>query len=511
MAKDDLARRVRRFITQENLVERGDAVVVGVSGGPDSLCLLHLLHTQSETLGIDLHVAHLNHQLRGTDADADAEFVAQYAARMGLPCTVEARDVTGVARQHKWAIEEAARRVRYAFLGEVARRVSVSTGRPTRIAVAHNADDQSETVLMHWLRGAGLAGLRGMLPATPVSELRLIAPPDTGGDLWLIRPLLCVTRVEIEAYCRDHGLSPRFDRSNLDTTLYRNKLRHELLPLLEAEYKPHFGQILRRSAEVARQDYDLLCALRERAWTEVVLSVDDQAIVLDKRAWQALHPALQRSMLRHALQGLRRTLRDVNFEHVEAAVEVAREGRVGAQAMLPRGVRLTVGYGQLFVADAAFVPIPDWPALTVERLTLAVPGVTPLPGGARVQIELIDRAELPPGWDCNPDRWTAYLDASASTDASASVDADAGALISPLYLRQRRDGDRFCPMGMAGRSKLVGEFLINEQVPAWWRDRVPLLVRGDDAILWVCGWRIDERARITPTTMQVMVICFARE
>lgn len=494
MAKDSLARRVHRFIARENLIERGDVVVVGVSGGPDSLCLLHLLDEHREALGIDLHVAHLNHQLRGVDADADAEFVARYAAQLGLPCTVEARDVGAEARRFKWAVEEAARRVRYHFLSEVARRVSASTGRPARIAVAHNADDQSETVLMHWLRGAGLAGLRGMLPATPMSELRLIAPPDDGGDLWLIRPLLCAPRVEIEAYCREHGLSPRFDRSNLDTTLYRNKLRHELLPLLEAEFKPNFGRILRRSAEVVRQDYDLLCTLRERAWGEVVLSAGEQSVVFDKSAWQALHPALQRSMLRHAMQCLRRTLRDVHFEHVEAAVEVAREGRVGTQAALPDGVRLTVGYRRLFVADTAFVPAPDWPALTVEQAALAAPGVTSLPGGARVQVELIGRDALPPDWDRNPERWTAYLDAGVAT--------------LPLSLRRRRDGDRFCPLGMAGRSKLVSEFLINEQTLAWWRDRVPLLVRGDDTILWVCGWRIDERARITPATSRVAVIRF---
>ncbi|MBN1933142.1 MAG: tRNA lysidine(34) synthetase TilS [Anaerolineae bacterium] len=500
MAKDRLVRQVLLFMEQENLIGRGDIVVVGVSGGPDSLCLLHLLCEHRKTLGIDLHVAHLNHQLRGADADADAEFVAQYSARLGLPCTIEARDVAGVARRHKLAVEEAARRVRYAFLGEVAQRVSATSRGSARIAVAHNADDQSETVLMHWLRGAGLAGLRGMLPATRMSGLRLVTSPTSDSDLWLVRPLLRTPRADIEAYCRDRGLLPRFDRSNLDTTLYRNKLRHELLPLLENEYKPNFGQILRRSAEVARQDYDLMCEMRDRAWAEVVLSADDRSIVLDKSAWQALHLSLQRSTLRQAVQGLRRTLRDVNFEHVEAAVQAAREGRVGVQAALPRGVRLTVGYSRLFVTDAAFVPVPDWPALTVERVPLIVPGVTPLPGGVQVQIDLIARAELPSDWDRNPDGWTAYLDAAALVDAAA--------LDLPLSLRQRRDGDRFCPLGMAGRSKPVNEFLVNEQVPAWWRDWVSLLVRGDDAIMWVCGWRVDERARITPTTLRVAVIRF---
>jgi len=494
VAKDHpLVRQVRRFIAQEKLIDRGDWVVVGVSGGADSLCLLHILDTLRETLGIDLHVAHLNHQLRGQEADADAEFVAGCAAQWGLPYTVEAQDVAAVARRYKWAIEEAARRVRYQFLGRLAQQLRASSGRPVRIAVAHNADDQSETVLMHWLRGAGLAGLRGMLPATPMSELRLLDPP-LDGELWLIRPLLNTSRADIEAYCRTYGLSPRFDRSNLDQTLYRNKLRHELLPLLEAGYKPHFGRILRRSAEVARYDYDLLCTLRDAAWTQVVLSVDAHSVVFDKARWQALHPSLQRSTLRHAVQTLRRTLRDVNFEHIETAVQVARQGQTGTRAILPRAVCLTVGYSCLFIADAAFVPAPDWPALTVEHVPLTVPGTTVLPGDGHVQIILSERNALPPDWAHNPDAWTAYLDADALT--------------LPLMLRRRRDGDRFCPLGMGGRAKAVNEFLINAQVPAWWRDAVPLLVAADGQIAWVCGWRIDERARITDSTSHIMIVKF---
>jgi tRNA(Ile)-lysidine synthase len=455
-----------------------------------------------------VHAAHLNHKLRGADADADARFVAQQAAAWDIPCTVETRDVQAFASQQSLAIEEAARHLRYAFLAQTARANGAAY-----VAVAHNADDQSETVLMHWLRGAGLAGLRGMLPATRLSALRLAAPcfaaPRSAAqepryeELWLIRPLLETPRAEIERYCRQHDLSPRFDRSNLDTTLYRNKLRQELLPYLEREYKPGLAQILRRSARVIRDDYDLLCTLRDSAWGEVSRRVSRDAVTLDRAAWRALHPALQRATLRKAAYHLRRHLRDINYVHIQFALEIAQQGRTGDRATLPGQLELVVGYDTLTLADRGYVPEPDFPALPPTstapptRFALKVPGSTDLPGPIRVGIDVVPRVALPANWHKNDDPWCAYLDASA--------------LGQSIYLRPRRPGDRFYPLGMAGSSKLVSDLMIDAQVPAEWRDRVPLLVRADDSILWVCGWRIDHRARIQPATSQVAIVRLAVE
>ena len=487
---------VLAYIERERLLPAGQRVVVGVSGGPDSLCLLHMLWTHRDELDIQVHAAHLNHLIRGPDADADAHFVADLAARWGLPNTVGTRDVPAIARKHKLAIEEAARRARYRFLAQVARQVGA-----TRIAVGHNANDQSETILMHWLRGAGLAGLRGMLPATRLASMRLLPEGQSERemdwvDLWLIRPLLETKRSDVERYCKTHSLVPRFDRSNLDTTLYRNKLRHELLPLLESEYKPRFGEILRRSARVIRDDYDLLVTMRDRAWQEIVCHQSDAAVIVKRAQWQALHPSLQRAILRRAVVHLRQTLRDVNFSHIEAAMAVAEHGLVGAQATLPRDVMLTVGYATLTVADRAYAPEPDFPALDAGwtgQVQLVSAGTTPLPGRGAVQVDIVAREALPAGWQHNADPWCAYLDAKA---------------LGPdgLFIRRRRPGDRFCPLGMGGRHKLVSELLVNEKVPARWRDRIPLLVRADNTILWVCGWRLDERARVHDDTLRVAIV-----
>jgi tRNA(Ile)-lysidine synthase len=453
-------------------------------------------------MDIEVHAAHLNHLIRGTDADVDAQFVADIAARWHIPHTVTARDVPALAAEQKLAIEETARRARYVFLAQVAHQIGA-----TRIAVGHNANDQSETVLMHWLRGAGLAGLRGMLPNTRLADLRLLQDnlqlqDAEQPDLWLIRPLLEAKRSDIERYCADHGLSPRFDRSNLDTTLYRNKLRHELLPLLEREYKPNMGEILRRSARVIRDDYDLLCTIREHAWKEIVLQASDTEVVLDRPRWTALHPSLQRAILRQAAYHLNHSLRDVNYVHIEAARGVANHGTVGDQATLPGGTTLTVGYATLGVANREHTSRPSFPALAAahsRRTPIAVPGSTPLSGQGVIEVDILPKSALSSDWQQNADPWRAYLDAAAAGLEEPDPEPT-------LYVRCRKPGDRFCPLGLGHHHKLVSDLLVNAKVPAQWRDQVPLLVRADDRILWVCGWRVDERARVRPDTSRVAVV-----
>jgi tRNA(Ile)-lysidine synthase len=501
----DILRQVRRTIETHSLLTPGDGVVVGVSGGPDSLCLLHILLCLGEEQGyrLRIHVAHLHHGARGAEADADAEFVATLAAERGLPFTVERQDVPALARTHKLAFEETARRVRYAFLARVADGVGAH-----RIAVGHNADDQAETVLMHFLRGAGPTGLRGMLPLAPLTDYRMLDPvvkPEaaegeqgscTSHPAFIIRPLLEVPRAEIERYCTDKGLTPRFDRSNLDTTYFRNRLRHKLLPLLET-YNPNIRTRLRHTAAVVAADYELLTQLRKQAWGTVVREACDGTTVFDKTEWRALPVAMQRAILRHAAYRLRRSLRDVNFVHVENARRVGLTGETGAQATLPMGLNLTVGYDTIVIGDSDDVAHPSTsnePLLwSTKPLAIHMPGTTPLP-----QSEWALHARIPGKWDMAqvaspPDRWMAYFDADK--------------LAGPLVLRSRRPGDRFRPQGMEGHSVKLSAFMINLKIPRARRDYVPLLVARDE-IVWVCGWRVGERVTVRPDTQRVARLWF---
>jgi tRNA(Ile)-lysidine synthase len=497
--------QVRHSVEEHGLLEPGATVVVGVSGGPDSLTLLHVLKRLAAEYDLMLHVAHLNHGLRGTDADADAEYVRELAAGWGLPASIERVNVRSMGRDYGLAVEEAARRARYAFLGRVAKDVGAR-----HVAVGHNADDQAETVLMHWIRGSGLAGLRGMLPRTRLGDYRFLGEAVRGKlDLWLIRPLLEVRRTDVEAYCDHHGLQPRFDQSNLDTTYFRNWLRHKVIPLLE-EHNPNLQEVIRRSARVIADDYALLRSLLEEAWPPIVLeeSLPDDGragpdveakIVFDLAAWRALPSSLQRSSIREAVHRLRRTLRNINFVHIDNAVRIARDAPAGTEATLPRGLMLTVGYDRFMVAEASSeLPLPDWPLLDPDRppLTVSVPGTTALgPADWMLWTMVMDRADLPADWEANTDPWRAFLDLEA-------VD-------NQLWLRTRRPGDRFQPLGMGGHTVKLSDFLTNEKVPRAARDRLPLLVT-EWGICWVSGQRIDARARVRDETQQVLLLRFVR-
>lgn len=441
----------------------------------------------------------MNHGLRDEAAEADADFVAGLAARWGVPATVESADVRRLARDRRLSIEEAARQARYAFLASVAARLNAPT-----IAVAHNADDQAETVLMHFLRGSGVGGMRGMLPETQISDLRLLIADgsvsnqqSTIRNLSIIRPLLTLPRADIAAYCDEHNLAPRFDASNLDTTFFRNRLRHEVLPALEA-VSPRLRERLARMADVAAADAEVLRGALASARALAVLGETTRALTFDLAAFRSLSLGLRRALVRDAVARLRTDLRDIDFLPVDAAARLALNGRVGARAPLPGGLSLTVGYDTLRLAfDSAPPDLPDIPQLgPAACLRVDVPGVTPLPGSQwELRAKIAGRGE----WrleeiERNDDPWQAFIGWDEAR---------------PLTLRARRPGDRFQPHGLGGANMKIPDFMIANKIPAAWRDGLPLL-SDDDAILWVGGWRLSESAAVTPGTRTVLKLQFVR-
>ncbi len=499
----DLLTQVSDTIARHHLVTPGHTLVVGVSGGPDSVCLLHLLWRLRDKHKIALHVAHLQHGIRGADAEADAHRVRQLATDWQLPCTIEERDVPALAAQWRMAVEEAARVARYSFLVTLAAQLGA-----TEIVVAHHADDQTETVLMHLLRGSGLAGLRGMRLATPLTDLRLDAAAHhvlrtLDRPLRLVRPLLETPRTDIEAYVQAWGLQTRFDRSNLDTTYFRNRLRHELLPILET-YNPNIREVLRRTARVLADEYDYLQQAMADAWEQVVSAESAQAITFRLVAWRALPVSLRRATLREAIHRLRPPLRNINWIHIENALAVLAGGDTGAMATLPQKLLARIGYGEFVVADEGYAlrqmgaeSFADQPWLAVPRVDLNVPGMTLLPGSPwQVQVEMIPRAALPENALTHPHPQEAFFDLDAVGTA--------------LALRVREPGDRFQPLGMDGHWKLVREIMINDKIPSSWRDRVPLLV-SPAQIVWMVGGRMDERAKIRLGTTSVLHVRFTRK
>ena len=486
----ELVEAVREAIAQDSLIVEGEKVVVGLSGGPDSLALLHCLWALSTQQSFHLRAAHLNHMLRGSEAEADALFAQQVCSEWGIPITVGREDVAAVAREEGLAVEEAARQVRYAFLGNVAAEVGAAA-----VAVGHNADDQVETVVMHFLRGSGLAGLRGMLPSVPLADLHIAGPRRFGKEVRLIRPLLSVPRQGIEQYCLEQGLQPRFDRSNLDATYFRNRLRHELIPYLES-FNPNIRQVVRRMADVLAVDYDYLRRQAARAWQETVELADGCRVVFDLEAFASLHLSLQRSLIRQGIARLRPSLRNVSWIHVEQAVQALREAEgAGARVTLPGGLLLTMGYGRFAIAgEGTADPFAEgYPQLPkgLEEIPLPVPGTRALGAGWRVSVAVAQVEELPPGALTRDHPWTAYLDAASCGEG--------------LVLRPRREGERLRPLGLGGHSKKLNELMINLKIPAPYRERYPILACGSRA-LWLPGFHIDHEARVTEDTERVLMV-----
>ncbi len=343
-----LHERVRQAIRANRLLERGERVLIGVSGGPDSVALLHLLVGLKDDLRLRLAVAHVDHQLR-PDSQDDAEFVAGLARRFGLPAAIVRRDVRRESEARGLSLEDRARRVRYAAFQEIATEQAA-----TRLALAHTADDQAETVLMRLLRGAGLTGLAG-IPMTRV--LGDVTPPPAasagggfapkaqalraaaGGGVTIIRPLLGVWREEVLGYLRQHRLSCRQDATNQDPRFLRNRIRHELLPLLEREYNPQLKRLLNQLAEQCRTDAGFLSEAAQRYWKRLVKPQNGHLAIRQER-FLSQPKALQRQLIRLAIQQVQGDLTGFEFRHWVEIERLFTERPTGTILDLPGHVRL---------------------------------------------------------------------------------------------------------------------------------------------------------------------------
>ncbi len=486
--KEELCLKVLDFCKTNRLLTQNDKVVVGVSGGADSLCLLHFLTQISKLLNLTLVVAHLNHQLRGTDSQADAHFVQETATNWQLSFFGDSQDVAAIAKQQKKSIEESARQIRYTFLGQVASKVGAA-----KIAVAHNSNDQAETILMHFLRGTGLSGLRGILPKIELASLNLTVHPSSSP--FLIRPLLETSRSEIDTYCQQNNLTPRQDASNQDPAYHRNRLRHELIPYLE-NYNPNIQTVLQRTAKIIAADTEYLEKQLDTIWQTVVDNESSQIITFKLEPWLNLPLALKRSSLRRAVYKVARNLRDIGFEHIEKALNIVEKGSTSAQVVFPYGVILTLYYTTFTVATnttSKDIVNLDEPQLS-DTIPINLSGKTLLPNIRwQLQVTLLNYTELKMSeiWDI--DRWEAYLDADR---------------VGPQpCLRPRQPGDTFIPLGMAGHSKKIKDFMVDQKILKKYRNRIPLLV-ANNQILWVCGYRLSEQASLKADTQKVLHLKF---
>ena len=477
---------IKKLILGESLIKDGDLLVVAVSGGADSLSLLHILHDlgKENFLSFSLFVAHLNHGLRGESARKDAEYVRRMAQKMGLPCRVATADCSAYARQRKLSLEDAARRLRYGFLRQLAKEIGA-----TRIAVGHTREDQVETLLLNFLRGTGLTGLTGMKMERKIGAK----------GLCLIRPLLKTSRRVLERYCREKGLSPRWDESNRETRFLRNKIRLELLPSLEKEYNPNLRQNLSNMAELLLSDHIYLEEAALQHFARLLIMEEDDLLELDGRALLAEHEAMQGRILRHAVKRLiGSTPREIGYYQIRAVLNLMRRGSPHGRLHLPFGLRVARSYTRLKIylreKTQPHIPVP---------FKLTIPGKKAL-----WEEDVFMLARLPPLQEISwpPDeRKEAYFDYDRVLrllqNEGQIMAADA---LPELLVRTRRPGDYFYPLGAPGKKKLK-KYFIDQKIPREERDQIPLVLAGGE-IIWVVGKQLSHGCRVTEETKRVLVL-----
>lgn len=467
----DLVARVRRYIDRQQLMPPGARVLVALSGGADSVAMLFVLRElQSEGVVVLAGVAHLNHQLRGADADADEAFCSALAARLELPFRSERIDVAALARVRRRSLEDAARTARYGFLSGAAAALAADV-----IAVAHTRDDQAETFLLRLVRGAGTRGLGGIRPRA--------------GQV--VRPLLEVARADLRAYLRALGEAFREDASNADRTVPRNRIRHELLPYLREHFSAAIADVLARDAASAQEDEHYLESQARDLATTMVSADDTGSLVLNARRLTAAPAALATRVARAALERLAGE-RPVSYDHINALLALAGQP-AGGPLSLP---------GQVAVRSG----------LSVTLRPVGPPGGTPPEGGSDVNSFAVSLS-IPGEVHLAPQRLAVQAEklpgSAARLRTWGARDTEVGvapeALQLPLAVRSRRPGDRFRPLGAPGIRKLQ-DFLVDRKVPRPQRDTLPLVVDANDRIVWVVGHSVAEDFRVTDPSRGVLLL-----
>lgn len=465
-AAGDLPEWVLTYARREGWFAAGDRVLVAVSGGPDSVALLHLLVRLAPELRLDLGVAHFDHGLRGEDSRADADFVAGLARRLGLPCHQGCAQVRDAARREQVSLQMAARKLRLQFLQETRHGHGYD-----KLALGHTADDQVELFWLRLLRGAGLEGLKGMWPATP------------GG---LVRPLLAVGKAVLLAWLEQESLPYRLDASNLSRAYLRNRVRLDLMPYLARGYNPRLAQTIWRTQRLLQDDERLLAREAAAAWDRVARRLAGDCFALDLDRFFCLEPALQRRVLR---TGVARLGADLTLTAPQVAALMALAGGERSGGLISLGkegenVQAARSGRALHLMKALPDPAPE------ATLLPDSPAAVDSPAGWRWRIS---RRACRPG-DPWPPPEVAWLN-----PARVSL---------PLTARGWQPGDRFWPLGAPGPKKLQ-DFLVDAKIPRWLRPHIPLVAAAGGEIVWVAGVRIADPVKLQPDKGEALEITLA--
>lgn len=512
--EDKLVRKVAEWADRKRVLLPDTAVVAGVSGGADSVCLLHVLLQLARQRSFSVFAVHVNHMLRGDESDRDEEFVRDMCAEWKVPLHVLREDVGAYAAKEGYSVEEAGRIIRY----ECFHKIMGERG-AQYIAVAHHQDDQAETVFLHLLRGSGLDGLCGM--------------DDISG--FVIRPFLDVEKAEIEEYIERNGLRHRFDSSNQDNSYVRNAIRNEIFPLTEERTRFPVLASLNRTARLLKADKEFLSEMAQQLFHTMVRRTEENKVILDRIKFNTLHPSMAGRIIRLAWKELTGSAMGLEEKHVATVGKLSYTEGSGKRVNLPEGIHVVVEYDKL-----VFMRMQTRHAAAQFCFRLSVPSVIDLPDGSVRFISCLYTAEeyqkkfgslekakeesLTQIFDYDkinrginktvtgldsvvpPDREENRVSEPAKDRASLQEDTEGRQLheFTPMTIRNRRPGDTFFPYRSPGSKKLK-EFFIDEKILRDERDDIPLLA-VDQNIIWVVGLRTSELYRISENTGKVLHI-----
>lgn len=456
--------KVLSTIDKHNLIEDGDKIVLGISGGPDSVCLLHILNRLKEKLDIELYVAHLNHQIRGIEAQKDALYVADICEKMGITYFLKSIDVPKYCKDNGLSIEEGARKLRYEMFNEIKQKT-----KSNKIAIGHNLNDQAETVLMRIMRGTGLQGLRGI---------------EYSRENGIIRPLLDVERKEIEDYCEIHNLNPRIDESNLENIYTRNKIRLELIPYMKDNFNTNLIESIVRMSNNLRTDSDYIESDAEEKFKNICKVISD-SVEVDINSFNKLHNAIKVRVLR---KGIKSILGDTNFidqKHIDDVMEFESESKINKMLTLPRGVFVYRRKNSILLTTTEIVDeeiefsynIPSNGFVKIKEINYII----------ETQTMTIDRYK------------------NGKVD-KMSRGFDFNKIKGGIVIRNRQQGDK---IKLAGGTKKLKDLFIDLKIPREERCKVPVIT-DEEGILQVGEYKSSENYKIDENTKEVLKIIFKK-
>lgn len=464
-----LKKRFLDFIYKNNIISSGDGIVIALSGGPDSMCLLHLLNSVKDELKIKLVAAHINHMIRGVEADEDERFCGEECKRLGIEFYSKRIDVNKYCADNGLSSETGGREIRYNFFKEIMNKKQFN-----KVATAHNANDQAETILMRIMRGTGLEGLGGI----PVKREGIY-----------IRPILFMKREEIEEYCTINNLKPRIDKTNYERIYNRNKIRLDILPYIRENFNAGIVEAINRMSILLQEDSEYIQEQVDKCFKEFCRKENDYYIITEEVF--KLHKSLYKRVIRKVIKELTGDKYDIESIHVNQVVELA-EGSTGKKIDLPKNIVITNIYGDLKVAKRVDENNIEKDSILIKK--------------EEIDKKTLYFAEGIISFDVlnNNNNNEQY---NFQNNLIKYLDYDK--IVNAIVVRYRKQGDRINPIGLKGTKKLKDIF-IDMKIPKDIRDTIPI-VQIDDDIAWVVGVKVSDKFKITQKTKRILKIEYRKE